>query len=163
MQLDSADDVRGSVWVVVLDMVGRYFPAGTGFGTFDPAFRISEPHGMLASQYINHAHNDWLEVVLDGGIVGLALVLGGLAWFVWRSYGAWFRSAHRDSPDDTALARAGSAIILLVFIASIPDYPARTPMIMAMVALGALWMTPSPERYRERRGRSPEDRSAPLR
>lgn len=132
--LDIQDDLRGQIFPVTLEMIQRYFPAGAGFGTFDPAFRISEPDFMLQPLYFNHAHNDWLEIILDAGIAGAAFLTAGMVWFLYRSKWAW------KSGEDATLAKAGSALILLVLFASIVDYPARTPMIMAMLALGATWL-----------------------
>ena len=38
------------------------------------------------------------------------------------------------------LARVGSTWIGLVFAASIFDYPARTPMVMAAIVIAAWWL-----------------------
>lgn len=133
-------DVRGAVWPVVIEMIRFYFPAGTGFGTFDPAYRISEPQTTLALVYVNRVHNDWLEVILDGGLLGVALLGGGLIWFAMRSFRAWFPgSAVRE--EARLLSKAGSAAILLALIGSLTDYPARTPMIMGILALSAVWLS----------------------
>lgn len=140
VDLSSSDDLRASVWPVVVGMVGNYFPAGAGFGTFDQAFRISEPHAMLAAQYVNHAHNDWLEIVLDGGALGLIWLAVCLVWFINRSRIAWRRGDKSQSRNSVWLARAGSALVLLALIASVPDYPVRTPLMMALVALAAVWL-----------------------
>jgi O-antigen ligase len=132
--LDIQDDLRGRIVPVTWGMIQRYFPTGAGFGTFDPAFRISEPDSLLQEIYINHAHNDWLEIVLDAGVAGVVLLAAGVLWFVYRSRLIWKHS------EDTTLAKAGSALILLVLFASVVDYPARTPMIMAMLVLAATWL-----------------------
>lgn len=146
LTLDAGGDLRAGATPIVIDMIGRYFPAGAGFGTFDPAFRISEPDSFLRPSYFNRAHNDWLEIVLDGGVAAVLLLVAALVWFVRRSRAAWTRrdetGANKTGADKTGarLAQLGSAIIVLVLIASIVDYPARTPMIMAMLALAAAWL-----------------------
>lgn len=137
LMLNAGDDLRAGAAPIVLDMIGRYFPAGAGFGTFDPAFRISEPDPFLRPSYFNRAHNDWLEVVLDGGLAAALLLVAALAWFVHSSRAAWTRHEKAGS----RLAQLGSAIILLVLVASIFDYPARTPMIMAMLTLAMAWLS----------------------
>lgn len=128
-------DIRTQALPVVLEMIGKYFPVGSGFGAFDPVYRISEPDGLLQRFYLNHAHNDWLEVVLDGGVGAIALLVGALAWFAIASWRAWV--ARRPLED---LPRAGSAILVLVMLASVVDYPARTPMIMAIMVLAGVWL-----------------------
>ena len=73
----SDKELRYQAWVPLLDMIWRYFPIGTGFGSFRELFLIDEPHGLLALTQFFHAHNDWLELALTGGLPALLLV--GLA------------------------------------------------------------------------------------
>lgn len=129
-------DMRSRNLPTVLDMIREYFPAGSGLGGFDPVFRMGEPFALLNLTYFNHAHNDFLEVVLDAGVLGLALLIAALLWWIWASVRVWrpgFESA-------SALPRLGSAMLLLTIIASIFDYPARTPMIMAMIVIAGVWL-----------------------
>lgn len=77
-----------------------------------------------------------LGLVLDGGIFGAALLLAALVWIAINTVRAW-RGAGGDS---SQIARAGSAILVLIFLASIFDYPARTPMIMAIAVVAAVWL-----------------------
>ncbi len=132
--------LRGDIWAVTSELVSRYFPAGAGFGTFDPVFRIAEPDAMLNPNYFNHAHNDWLQVLLEGGFAGAVLLFFALAWFVRRSIVVWLLDRGK-SRRDLVLAKAGSGVILLTLIASFTDYPARTPMVMATLVLAAVWLS----------------------
>jgi O-antigen ligase len=131
---DVGQDMRGKGLPSVLDMIREYFPVGSGFGGFDPVFRIHEPLELLNATYFNHAHNDVLEIVMDGGLAGLLLLLAALVWWCWASIRSWL-----DQPRQI-MARAGSTIILLVLVASIFDYPARTPLIMAVLVISAVWL-----------------------
>jgi hypothetical protein len=58
-------------------------------------------------------------------------------WWLWRSAKLWAEGA----APSLALARLGSAMLLLVMIASIFDYPARTPTIMALIVIAATWLS----------------------
>lgn len=136
LALNAGEDLRVKAVPVVIGMIGDYFPAGSGMGTFDPAYRISEPIALLRSTYFNHAHNDWLEVALDGGLPGILLMMAAVGWWLRASVEAW-----RTHQPNGALARPATAICLLVMAASITDYPARTPMIMATLVLAAMWMS----------------------
>lgn len=136
--LEGEADLRSQIWPIVLDMSQHYFPAGTGFGTFDAVFRINEPDSLLNPQYINLAHNDWLQIFLEGGLVGLILLVAGVVWFALRSFRVWF--SPQEAGSSRSLARAGSIIVALIFSASVTDYPARTPMIMALLTLAAIWL-----------------------
>ncbi|WP_308815768.1 O-antigen ligase family protein [Sphingomonas sp. GV3] len=136
MAVSVDDDLRFAAFGTVTAMVKGYFPVGTGFGSFDQAFRIHEPFGLLKPTYFNRVHNDLIEVVLDGGIAGLVLLVAALGWWTYASVRVW-RAARSET---VILGQLGSAIILLVTGASIVDYPARTPLIMGLVALAAYWL-----------------------
>ena len=109
---------------------------GSGFGGFDPIFRITEPFAMLKLTYFNHAHNDFLEVILDGGVGALALLGTSLIW--------WGKSSIRAWGTGLDVAKLGSAILLLVLIAEAFDYAARTPIIMTMIVIAGIWLGTSP-------------------
>lgn len=140
LTVDDAANLRGQIWSAASEVTLRYFPIGSGFGTFDPAFRISEPDIMLNPKYINQAHNDWLQIILEGGIAGALLLTWALIWFVKRNLLVW-RGDCDGSKERVTLARVGSILILLTMVASFLDYPARTPMIMAIIMLAAIWLS----------------------
>ena len=46
-----------------------YMPFGSGVGTFVSVYPGFEPaHDAISNVYANHAHNDLLEVWLEGGV-----------------------------------------------------------------------------------------------
>jgi O-antigen ligase len=135
IDLQAADDLRSRALPYVVDAIMRYFPVGSGFGTFDPVYRIGEPDALLQPAYFNHAHNDWLEIVLEGGIAGAALLLGALCWGLLATARLW-----RNHPEGATLGYVGALALVLTMLASIPDYPARTPMMMAIVVIASLWL-----------------------
>lgn len=136
-EVDPGQDMRSRGLPTVLAMIWAYFPMGSGLGGFDPIFRIHEPFELLKLTYFNHAHDDLLEVVLDAGLPGLLLLLGALLWWAWASIRAWRAGADARF----ALPKLGSAMLLLVIIASAFDYPARTPMIMAVMVVAGMWLS----------------------
>lgn len=139
---DTAQDMRARGLPTVLDMIKTYFPAGSGFGGFDQVFRIHEPFALLKPTYFNHAHNDFLEVVLEGGILGGALLVAALGWLAYAGLRAW-----RAGPGTRqGLPKAGAVVLVLILIASAFDYPARTPMMMAIIVLAATWLSESAAR-----------------
>lgn len=111
----------------LLAMVDDFFPIGSGFGSFDPVFRVFEPDALLHRSVFNHAHNDLVEVALTGGAPAL-IVLG--VFLVW--FGRQTIAALRSS-DRTRIAAAVSVAILLA--ASMVDYPLRTPLLGLVTAL----------------------------
>lgn len=132
--IEGNEDMRTRALPTVWTMVQTYFPAGSGFGGFDPIFRLHEPNTLIKPTYFNHAHNDFIEIVLQGGIAGLLLLGTAIIWWLIATIKAWGRN------EDASLARLGSALLLLTFVASAFDYPARTPMVMAICMLAGTWL-----------------------
>lgn len=135
--LSAAEDTRVEVAPILLEMARDFFPVGSGFGSFDPAYRMYEPVSMLSPQYLNHAHNDLIEIAITAGLPGILLVLLFLAWFAVRALAVW---RAKGSAADLSLARLSSAMIGFVLLSSLVDYPLRTPLMMAIFAIGCGWL-----------------------
>lgn len=133
LMLDSTSDARVAALPTVLEVLARYFPVGAGAGAFDPAYRISEPDSLLGPTYFNQAHNDLLQTGIDGGLAGFVLLGAGFVWWL-------LRTIYVVREGGSLLSRAGAGLVFLVLLASAFDYPARTPMIMAVLAIGGVWL-----------------------
>ena len=131
---DVTSDMRLRILQPVLDMIVRFAPIGSGFGTFDPVFRRFEPTDVLQFTYMNQVHNDYLQIALEAGVVGILLLIVGLAWFIVRSWKLWING------EGTGTALLGSAAIGLIMVASVTDYPARTPLFMVLTVIFWCWM-----------------------
>lgn len=136
--IDPGQDMRTRSLPWVMTIIARYFPFGSGLGAFEPTFRMVEPFDMLKRTYFNHAHNDFLEIAQTAGLPGLLLLLAVVVWMIFAAVRVW-RTA-QPSARDVVLGRLGSAMLLLIFVASIFDYPARSPLMMTMIILAALWL-----------------------
>lgn len=133
--IDAAADMRVRAIPTLRLLVGQFFPFGSGMGSFDAMFRIAEPFGLLKPTYFNHAHNDYAELLIEAGLPGALLLVGALVWWARASWRAW-----RPSPGIDQAGRLGSAMILLILAASAVDYPARTPLVMAVLAVSGCWL-----------------------
>lgn len=138
LTIDPRLDMRTRSLPWVTAMVVRYFPWGSGLGSFDAAFRMIEPVDMLKPTYFNHAHNDLLEIALTSGLPGLLVLLAAVIWMGTAAARVWRASI---SSRGVILGRLGSAVLLLVLIASIFDYPGRSPLMMTVIVLAALWLS----------------------
>lgn len=77
-----ANDSRWDHWRDAFRVV-RDFPAtGTGFGTYQYAYLPYQSHPQLAHLRFYNADNQFIEWLVEGGFVGLGLVMCVLALFV---------------------------------------------------------------------------------
>ncbi|MBO9696403.1 MAG: O-antigen ligase family protein [Sphingopyxis sp.] len=142
LQTDPSSELRVQAFPVVVEAIGNYFPFGSGFGTFVEVYQVLEPDAFVTAFYFNHAHNDYAEWLVTGGVPALllflwAVVLAGAAFLsLWRR-----RGAVRDDPDYSIqiLGRAGFAIIVMLALASMTDYPLRVPSLLLYATIAAVW------------------------
>jgi O-antigen ligase len=140
MRLASTDvaDEQRLAWITpVMQMVRDFFPFGSGLGSFASVYRAYEPFDLLQTTYLNHAHNDLLEIASDTGVAGLVLLAIFLLWWVVMMVRVW--RSREDSPR-IRIGRLGGQIILMLLLASLPDYPLRTPLLALIFAVSAAWL-----------------------
>ncbi len=133
--IDQSEELRFKVWQPIADIVGQYIPFGSGFGSFVEVYEIFEPDALLGPSYLNHAHNDYLEVAMTGGIPAIAIVIIAIILYLrltWRA----FRSTEGMVDRTLALVSAINIAILAMF--SLFDYPLRTPSLSAFFVLSAM-------------------------
>jgi O-antigen ligase len=144
---DNEAELRIRNLPLMLDIARDHLPFGTGFGSFDPVFRIYEPDPWLSTEYFNHAHNELVEMALTGGIPALLLVAAFLIWFA-RAGTRVFRP-YRHPSEKVLLGRLGAVMILQFLLASIVDYPLRTPLIGVIFIFAAGWLAAGAAHRRE--------------
>lgn len=125
-------DERPEYWINTAKAARAFWPAGSGLGSFPRIYPAFEPANQLSDAYVNNAHNDLVEIWLEGGLPAV-LLLGGVAGLLcvslFRRFGAETPKADRSA---AVAAFAGCAILLLH---SIVDYPLRMMTIMAGAGL----------------------------
>lgn len=134
---DVQREFRLQVWEPVIDMGQRFFPFGSGPGAFALPYQAIEPTRLLGTNYLNHAHNDWIEVPATMGIVGIAVLAVALALIIPRMLSALMKGR---SKDERRLAALGAANCVLVGASSLVEYPLRSPSIMALFVLSLIWL-----------------------
>jgi O-antigen ligase len=136
LAMDVNGDQRVAALPVVLSMTKAALPFGNGFGSFDVAFRQVETTALLKATYYNHAHSDFLEVIIDGGFPAALVLVLSVGWWLAATIKVWRKPLTRVA----MLGKVGSGILLITAGASIVDYPARTPLILAMITIAAVWL-----------------------
>jgi O-antigen ligase len=110
--------------------IGDHLPMGAGFGSFQQIYPRYEDREQITPGYANRAHNDYLELALEGGLPGVALLGALMWWWVRQSVRAWSGTAKAGH-----FARAASIAILILLAHSLVDYPVRTAAIACVAAL----------------------------
>ncbi|WP_395396245.1 O-antigen ligase family protein (plasmid) [Novosphingobium sp. BL-8A] len=128
-------------WKDSWSAISLYWPAGSGFGTFASVFRVSEPLEHLGQHYVNHAHNELLEIMLEGGLPALVLFVAGFCWWAKKAPVLWKTAG--PAPQLGAAAWTG---LLLLMLHSLVDYPARMLPIEVMAAMLVGFMLPPARR-----------------
>ena len=120
---------------------------GSGPGTFHLAFQEHRPPGIRA--YVNVAHNDYMQVLVETGIPGLILFLAGLGLPILRAS----RCALSGPFPSEAAAAAGAAVAVAVCALLNFALPVPADLFWWCAALG-LCLSDSLSRHRPR-GASP--------
>jgi hypothetical protein len=111
--------------MTTLEGIRAYFWTGVGYGTFADAYPMFMRPEDVQRWYVNHAHNDYLELVFEGGVLALLLILAYLLLFVRQSWLSW----------SDPFKRAAAIAIAIILIHSTVDYPIRTFAILLMFAV----------------------------
>lgn len=99
-----------------LEGIRDNLPFGIGYGNFVIAYPSYERSEMIFNKYVNHAHNDYLELIFEGGIFAAALLIIFFCLFLWRVF----------ETIQLPLHKAATLSILFVLIHCVVDYPLRT-------------------------------------
>lgn len=118
----ASSEGRFREWPIVADAAQSYLPLGSGIGSFDTVHRSVEPLDQLDSTFFNQAHNDYLELWLETGWIGISAILLFFIWYGRRTLVAW----RSGSSSDHDLQRASSIAIGVFLLHSFVDYPLRT-------------------------------------
>ena len=86
-------ELRLRIWGDVLKGIGDFWTAGSGFGSFVHLYPLYQ--GFSGDRIATHAHNDFLELLLEGGIGGF-LIFGVFIFIILRN--SWGRYLHRRDP-----------------------------------------------------------------
>jgi hypothetical protein len=123
---------RGAFWRDTMAAIPHYWPVGTGMGTFPDVYKSAESIDVVGTHDVNNAHDDYLELMLEGGAPAVGLLIAFFAWFAASIHRLW-RLARRGQ--DVAFGSACAVGIGLILLHSIVDYPLRMMSIMAVFGL----------------------------
>jgi O-antigen ligase len=117
------EDARWTIFSSTLEGIGAFAPLGSGPGNYPDVFPAFQPL-ELGRWFINHAHNDYLEWLFEGGLLAAGLILLLLVLYarqwgrVWTK-GAWSRGRFVQ-------VAAGIGLLLLL-LHSLVDFNLHMP------------------------------------
>src|SRR5439155_20756804 len=104
---EASFQLRSSVWRRIVRELPAYVWLGSGLGTFEDSFAPLTPAG--SGRRWDKAHNDYLQLLWETGVVGGLLFLAGVVVFVLRFW--W--PALRDFRHPVDVFRVGIAVALM--------------------------------------------------
>jgi O-antigen ligase len=120
---------RSFMWRVALEMFHDHpilgvGPAGYGLRYLDYAAKVQESgkDRPLYAGITVEAHSDPLQLLAEGGIVGLLAWLGVIGWLSWRS----FRRIRGQAGSERVYLAAGLAVAMAVAVESLVGFPFRS-------------------------------------
>lgn len=133
-----SQDIRIDLFPIVVGMGWKYFPQGIGFGAFQHVFKVFEPDHLLTPSYLNQAHNDVLQFVVEGGLPAVLLLAGAVAAYAVQLKKRTVAILWAARRSEDWLSIACLIVIGLLGLASLSDYPLRTPALMSFSAVCAV-------------------------
>lgn len=142
---------RPQIALTTFAALQKNLPFGSGYGTFDIVYPSAEADTAISGTFVNHAHNEALELVLEGGFPAALAIVAYMVLLAWR-----LPTALR-SP----FSLAAFCSICFVIVHSMVDYPLRTAALACVFALlNAIYFAASPSYTASgRRGRRSDTRT----
>lgn len=145
---------RSHFWAVTLDIIKAHPYVGTGLGAYGVIYtRYDTRNGLYR---LEQAHNDYLQVLSDGGIIGAVLALSFVALLFWKAIS---RARSRDD-FRRGLALAAMSGCFAVLVHSFFDFTLHTTsnalLFLVLAALATLngRVEDAPARRKRRRSSS---------
>jgi O-antigen ligase len=121
-------------------MPDDHWQRGVGVGGFRYLYPEYIKHKPLIYErgafFWEHAHNDWLQIPIELGLVGVLLLAAGAGWLGW----AWFRAGGWRHPLALMVALGAGQVMLH----AVMDFPFQNPAILvtwwALLVMSLRWL-----------------------
>lgn len=155
---DIAGETRVALLEPLLTTAKVFMPLGAGFGTFDGVYRQFEPYALLSTIYMNQAHNEPLQLAIEGGVPALVLLAMFLVWWgrgIWTATRPDVGARPGGGSRRQAMAVAAATATVILMASSLVDYPLRTPLLGALFALACVELAAAARARRQAKATRP--------
>lgn len=111
-QVGAVEQGRWAIWRDTLELISQSPSLGSGFGTFPVVYTSAQT--IYLSRFVNHAHNDYLEIVSELGIPAALLLFGAVFYLLWRVSRCFYAPTGDRFGRATALGCVGSLAAILL-------------------------------------------------
>ncbi|MEO6726103.1 MAG: O-antigen ligase family protein, partial [Blastocatellia bacterium] len=112
---------RGWIWRDTVTMIRANWMTGVGLGAFETAYSLYSQHN--GSMIVSQSHNDYLQVVADGGVAGGIIA----AWFLIVLLRDFTRALRSRSEMGIGMALGCCGGIVAMLVHSIFDFNLQLP------------------------------------
>jgi len=126
---DQSVQTRSTMYKTSLVAARDFAALGSGVGTFVNVYPRYENPASIQPTFVNHAHSDFIELLIETGMPGMLIIALFLIWWARRSAAIW------RSPTVDHYARAATIASAAILAHSVVDYPLRTAAISAVFAM----------------------------
>lgn len=125
----ASDDVttnRTHIWSVTLAVIKNNFPLGAGIGAFAAAYTPYD--SMSGVERVEQAHNDYLQVLADAGLVGLLLA----GFFIYSLFRTGLETVKTDNIFRRGVAAGALAGCFAILVHSLFDFVLHTTAVTVL-------------------------------
>lgn len=146
--IDTVENSRIQIFASSIDGIGEFFPVGSGPGNYPETYPRFEPPALAGGRFVNHAHNDYIEWLFEGGLLAGAIVAVFLVIYLRQ----WSQVWTRGTWGTFRFIQVGAGIgILLMLLHGLTDFNQRIPANMIYLAfLSALFLSPERNKVKTR-------------
>ena len=137
-------EFRPEIWRDSLYAIGQYWPFGSGLGTFTRVILPAERLEIIDNTLTNRAHNEYLELLIEGGLPLAASWLFA-AVIIQRALRSAFA---KDSPVPLGQAVFAGGTLSIVLLHSLVDYPFRSVALASLIGAAVAFVLVEPARAR---------------
>jgi O-antigen ligase len=120
-QGETFDASRGRIWKDTLEMIRAHPVSGVGLGAFETVYPIYS--GSSGALRVEFAHNDYLQVLADGGVIAGTIAVVFLVLLAR----AFYRGLQAPDPLIRGIALGGGAGIFALLVHSLMDFNLQIP------------------------------------